>query len=97
MVQNCRSSLRIGPQVAFVDENTSRELNHLIMVPCHGVTVTESLEGADSRDSDWFLLDYQKEKDVPSALVGHIKEGLHELDADRNSLLLFSGESSFFC
>eukprot|EP00903_Cladosiphon_okamuranus_P005512 g5492.t1 len=61
------------------------------MVPCHGVTVTESLEGADSRDEDWFLLDYQKGKDVPRALVGHIQGGLDELDADENSLLLFSG------
>lgn len=63
------------------------------MVPCHGVTVTESLEGADRRDSDWFLLDYQKNKDVPRALVGHIQGGLDELDADQNSLLLFSGKS----
>lgn len=62
------------------------------MVPCHGVTVTESLEGADSRDADWFLLDYQKGKDVPRALVGHIQGGLDELDADKNSLLLFSGK-----
>lgn len=82
----------IGPRVMFVDAQASRELTHLIMVPCHGVTVTESLEGADSRDTDWFLLDYQKGKDVPRALVGHIQGGLNELDADKNSLLLFSGE-----
>lgn len=75
----------------LVDGQASRELTHLIMVPCHGVTVTESLEGADSRDADWYLLDYQKGKDVPRALVGHIKGGLDELDADKNSLLLFSG------
>ena len=62
------------------------------MVPGHGVTVTESLDGADSRDRDWFLLDYQKDKDVPSALVGHIRGGLDELDADKAALLLFSGE-----
>lgn len=62
------------------------------MVPCHGVTVTESLEGADSRDADWFLLDYQKDKDVPRALVGHIQGALDELDTDENALLLFSGE-----
>lgn len=62
------------------------------MVPGHGVTVTESLDGADVRDDPWFLLGYQKEKDVPSALVGHIQGGLDELDADDASLLLFSGE-----
>lgn len=82
----------VGPRVEFVDSEESRELTHLIMVPGHGVTMTESLEGADSRDADWFLLDYQKERDVPRALVGHIRGGLDELDADRASLLLFSGE-----
>lgn len=96
--ETCRSFRRvhIGPRVVFVDREASRELNHLIMVPCHGVTVTESLEGADSRDADWFLLDYQKNKDVPRALVGHIQGGVDELDADENSLLLFSGESSTY-
>lgn len=85
-------AVHIGPRVVLVDRAASSELNHLIMVPCHGVTVTESLEGADSRDADWFLLDYQKGKDVPRALVGHIEGGLDELDADPKSLLLFSGE-----
>lgn len=74
------------------DREASAELNHLIMVPCHGVTATESLEGADSRDATWYLLDYQKGKDVPRALVGHIEGALDELDADAKSLLLFSGE-----
>lgn len=69
-------------------------LTHLIMVPGHGVTITESLDGADSRDDPWFLLDYQKNKDVPRALVGHIRRGLEELGADRSALLLFSGEVS---
>ena len=87
-----RPTAHIGPRVAFVEDRRSRELDHLIMVPGHGVTVTESLDGADSRDADWFLLDYQKEKDVPSALVGHIRGGLDELDEDEASLLLFSGE-----
>lgn len=74
----------------------SQVFNHLIMVPGHGVTITESLDGADSRDADWFLLDYQKEKDVPEALVGHMRGGLDQLDADSASLLLFSGELLFF-
>lgn len=82
----------IGPRVVLVDRQASSDINHLIIVPCHGVTVTESLEGADSRDADWFLLNYQKGKDVPRALVGHIEGALDELDADKKSLLLFSGE-----
>jgi len=95
----CHSPMRtksraahVGPRVVLVDREASSELNHLIMVPCHGVTVTESLEGADSRDADWFLLDYQKGKDVPRALVGHIEGAVDELDVDKKSLLLFSGQ-----
>ncbi|CAM9249447.1 unnamed protein product [Scytosiphon promiscuus] len=84
-------SVHVGPRVTFLSGREPRQLDHLVMVPCHGVTVTESLEGADSRDADWFLLDYQQGKDVPRALVGHIRGALDELDADENALLLFSG------
>lgn len=78
--------------MSFVDEQGARELKHLIMVPGHGVTITESLNGADHEDTPWSLLDYQKGKDVPHAIVGHIRGGLDELAADESSLLLFSGE-----
>lgn len=78
--------------MSFVDEQGVRELEHLIMVPGHGVTMTESLDGADHEDVRWFLLDYQKDKDVPHAIVGHIQGGLDELAADESALLLFSGE-----
>ena len=56
--------------------------------------MTESLDGADSKDGDWFLLDYQKGKDVPQALVTHMRGGLDELDSDQKALLLFSGETT---
>lgn len=55
--------------------------------------MTESLDGADSKDGDWFLLDYQKDKDVPQALVTHMRVGLDELDSDQEALLMFSGET----
>ena len=81
----------------FLVNQTLPELEHLIMVPGHGVTITESLDGADSKDVDWFLLDYQKDKDVPRALVAHMRGGLDELDSDRAALLLFSGEMDRHC
>ena len=86
-----------GPRVEFLVNQTLPELEHLIMVPGHGVTITESLDGADSKDVDWFLLDYQKDKDVPRALVAHMRGGLDELDSDRAALLLFSGEMDRHC
>lgn len=81
----------------FVHEEDTRKLNHLIMVPGHGVTIKESLDGVDSKDESWFLLKYQRSKDVPKALVGHIRGGLDELDADDDALLLFSGERLLAC
>lgn len=86
------STTRAGPVVEFLVNQNPSELHHLIMVPGHGVTMTESLDGADRKDGDWFLLDYQKGKDVPQALITHMRAGLDELDSDQKALLLFSGE-----
>lgn len=83
-----------GPTVSFVNDQDAHGLEHLILVPGHGVTITESLDGADRKDEVWFLLDYQKDKDVPRTIVGHIKGGLDELNADESALLLFSGEKA---
>lgn len=82
------------PDVAFVEGVDASSLEHLIMVPGHAVTITESLDGADSRDENWFLYDYQKGKDVPKSIVGHIRGGLDKLHDDRAGLVLFSGEDS---
>ncbi|CAN0185804.1 unnamed protein product, partial [Discosporangium mesarthrocarpum] len=73
------------------DADEAAKLDHLIMIPGHGVTMGESLEGADRDDSHWYLLDYQKGHDVPQALVGHIRGGLDELKADPGALVIFSG------
>ncbi|CAM9868051.1 unnamed protein product [Choristocarpus tenellus] len=66
-------------------------LESLILVPGHGVTLGESLNGADKDDARWYLLDYQKGHDVPEALVGHIKGGLEAMVDDPSALLIFSG------
>ena len=42
-------------------------------------------------DSSWYLLDYQRRADVPSALVKHIEEGVRITARDPKSVLVFSG------
>lgn len=67
------------------------QLDHLIMVAGHAVTMAESLDRADSNDGVWFLLEYQRRQDMPAALVGHIRRGVEVAAADPKSLLVFSG------
>jgi hypothetical protein len=38
-----------------------------------------------------FLLDYQKGKGLPQAIVAHIQAGIHQAAEDEDSLLIFSG------
>ena len=49
------------------------------------------LDGVDALDSSWYLLDYQRRADVPSALVKHIEEGVRITARDPKSVLVFSG------
>lgn len=57
----------------------------------HSVTTSGHLEDADQDERDWFLLDYQKRKGLPSAIVLHIKAGIQAAHDDPSALLLFSG------
>ena len=63
----------------------------MIIVAGHSVTTSGHLEDADQDERDWFLLDYQKHRGLPAAIVAHITAGLHAADADPDSLLIFSG------
>jgi len=38
-----------------------------------------------------YLLDYQKGRGLPQAIVAHIKSGIEEANADPDALLIFSG------
>ena len=49
------------------------------------------LEDADKDESDWFLLDYQKHRGLPQAIVKHIEKGIELAAQDASALLVFSG------
>lgn len=68
-----------------------KDADHLVVVAGHAVTMAESLEGVDVLDSSWYLLDYQRRADVPTALVKHIEEGVRIIVRDPKALLVFSG------
>ena len=61
------------------------------MVAGHSVTISGHLEDANRDEKDWFLLEYQKGKGLPEAIIAHIQRGIEEADRDPNSLLVFSG------
>ena len=63
----------------------------MIIVAGHSVTISGHLEDANQDEHDWYLLDYQKHRGLPDAIVGHIRGGLLEAKNDPNSLLVFSG------
>ncbi|KZT10585.1 uncharacterized protein LAESUDRAFT_339231 [Laetiporus sulphureus 93-53] len=65
-------------------------LNHLIIVPCHGVWQGhDPLKRLD--EDDWILEDYQRGGGWVSALNGHIVTAVELATADEKSLLVFSG------
>lgn len=64
---------------------------NLILVAGHSVTISGHLEDANKDENDWFLLDYQRHRGLPEAIVGHIQAGIAEAQRDPMSLLIFSG------
>jgi len=65
--------------------------NHLIVVCGHAITTSESLADVATSDAVWSLLPYQRQQDLPSSFVAHVRAGVTEAQKDPNSLLVFSG------
>lgn len=63
-------------------------LEHLIVVACHAVYVSEDFTDPLS-DLSWFLQDFQKGE--PPFYVEHIRKGVELADNDKKALLVFSG------
>ena len=62
-----------------------------MVVAGHAVTMAESLEGVEENDASWYLLGYQRGRDLPREFVKHARRGA-ELAAGRDdTLLVFSG------
>lgn len=75
----------------FNEGNVAVGASHLIIVAGHSVTISGHLQDADADEGDWYLLEYQKGKGLPAAIVAHIKAGITEASKDPHSLLVFSG------
>jgi len=75
----------------FNEDHAADKTNHLIMVAGHSVIVAGNLEDAETDENVWYLLDYQKGKGLPQAILAHIKNGISEATKDPHSLLIFSG------
>jgi len=75
----------------FDENGVASSATHLVIVAGHSVLISGHLQDADRDEQDWFLLDYQKGKGLPNAIVAHIQAGMAEAAADPEALLVFSG------
>lgn len=75
----------------MVDKEHRSLLKHLVMVPGHAIIVDDWKTSELSSDDTWYLLDYQREHDVPVTLVDHIMNGVQAAARDPEALLIFSG------
>lgn len=75
----------------FNDQNIVLDAEHLIMVAGHSVIVSGHLQDAGTDEKDWYLLDYQKGRGLPQAILAHIRKGIQLAALDQHSLLVFSG------
>lgn len=75
----------------FNQDSKASRAKHLIMVAGHSVTISGNLRDAETDENVWFLLDYQKNRGLPNAIVAHIKAGIKKAQEDPESLLIFSG------
>ena len=67
------------------------QATHLIIVAGHSVLISGQVENAAFDESVWYLLDYQRGKGLPYAIVSHIQAGIRLALEDEKSLLIFSG------
>lgn len=87
-----RGSSFLAPDAEpFNHDSLASRARHLIVVAGHSVTIAGNLRDADADEHVWFLLDYQKGKGLPQAIVAHISTGIAEAERDPESLLIFSG------
>lgn len=57
----------------------------------HSVLISGQVENAAFDESVWYLLDYQRGRGLPYAIVSHIQAGIKLALEDEKSLLVFSG------
>jgi hypothetical protein len=75
----------------FNEDQLAYKAKNLIIVAGHSVIVSGNLEKAGTDESVWWLLDYQRGRGMPQAILGHIEAGIREASHDSDALLIFSG------
>jgi hypothetical protein len=75
----------------FDQDHVASSAKHLVVVAGHSVIVSGNLEDAGTDESVWWLLDYQRGRGMPQAIVSHIVAGIQEAAQDPEALLVFSG------
>jgi hypothetical protein len=75
----------------FDQDHVASSAKNLVIVAGHSVLVAGNLEDADKDEGVWWLLDYQRGRGMPQAIVGHIRAGIHQAHQDPEALLVFSG------
>jgi hypothetical protein len=73
------------------ERSVATQATHLIIVAGHSVLISGRVEKAPFDESVWYLLDYQRNKGLPYAIVSHIQTGIRLALHDEKSLLVFSG------
>lgn len=73
------------------ERSVATQATHLIIVAGHSVLISGRVEKAPFDESVWYLLDYQRNKGLPHAIVSHIQTGIRLALQDEKSLLVFSG------
>lgn len=87
-----RGNVWIAPDAQPFNHNSlASHAQHLIIVAGHSVTMAGNLIDAGHDESVWYLLDYQKGKGLPQAIIGHIQAGIQAALDDEHSLLIFTG------
>ena len=87
-IRNSKRYKQTLPQRRSAALAPRKDADHLVVVAGHAVTMAESLDGVDALDSSWYLLDYQRRADVPTALTKHIEEGVRITARDPKSVLV---------
>lgn len=66
----------------------TRDINHLIIVPCHGIY---KIGQPPHKQESWYLADFQLEGNDHLCFLDHLDLALAELKKDPNSYLIISG------
>ncbi|CAM9787246.1 unnamed protein product, partial [Chrysoparadoxa australica] len=80
--------------VGFVEKEEAHQLERLIVVTGHATTMSSGCHHDLTSDKGWYLLSYQRDKDIPASLLDHIKHGVELAHSDPKALLVFTGNVS---